>query len=177
MTVMAWLEAEMVHRLFKREIELLREEIRIAATWPVPANDDYENFIYEQGGETWIRAKAQRGEEHRGGVVAGDRGGQKRTRDNYEEDEGTAEFKEEEIQVMPPFPPAKRAKFEYPCVVPSCDKGYKNKASLQRHVFHDHDRVSDLVARRACRLLWGETFKGGRLGEVNMRFGEYPKGA
>jgi hypothetical protein len=121
----------------------------------VPANDDYESFIYEQGDETWIRAKAQRGEEHQGGVVAGDRRGQKRTRDNYEEDEGTSEFKEEEIQVMPPSPPAKRAKFEYPCVVPSCDKGYKNKASLQRHVFNDHDRVSDLVARRACRLLWG----------------------
>jgi hypothetical protein len=61
--------------LLTRETELLREDIRIAATWPVPANDDYERFIYEQGDETWIRAKAQRGEEHRGGVVAGDRGG------------------------------------------------------------------------------------------------------
>jgi hypothetical protein len=38
-----------------------------------------------------------------------------------------------------PSPPAKRAKFEYPCVVPSCDKGYKKKASLQRHVFNDQE--------------------------------------
>jgi hypothetical protein len=83
---MASLEAERAHSLFKRETELLREEIRTAAMWPVPANDDYESFIYEQRDETWIRAKAQREEEHRGGVVAGDRGGQKRTRDNYEED-------------------------------------------------------------------------------------------
>jgi hypothetical protein len=36
--------------------------------------------------------------------------------------------------------------------------------------------VSDLVVKLACRLLWAETFKGGRLGEVNRRYGEYPKG-
>jgi hypothetical protein len=96
--------------------------------------------------------------------------------DDYEEEKEEEEDLEEE-QAMPPSPPTKRVKFAHPCVVPSCDKGYVNKASLQRHVFKDHDRVSDPVAQRACRLLWGETFKGGRLPEVNRRYGEYPKDA
>jgi hypothetical protein len=99
--------------------------------------------------------------------------------EEHDEDDDDEEQEEEDDFVepaMPPSPPAKRAKFAHPCVVPSCDKGYANKASLQRHVFNDHARVSDPAVMRACRLLWGETFKGGRLGEVNGRYGEYPKG-
>jgi hypothetical protein len=99
------------------------------------------------------------------------KGKRKRTRAHCDEEE-----EDMEEQAMAPSPPAKRAKFEYPCVVPTCDRGYQNKASLQRHVYKDHVGVSDPVARRACRLLWGETFKGGRQGEVNRRYGEYPKG-
>jgi hypothetical protein len=102
-----------------------------------------------------------------------------RARDRSEEDEeeqhGEDDDEEEEAVEQSPSPPAKRAKFEFPCVVPSCDRGYKSKASLQRHVFKSHDRVSDPVARKACRLLWGETFKG-RLATINRRYGRYPKG-
>jgi ABC-type Zn2+ transport system substrate-binding protein/surface adhesin len=115
-------------------------------------------------------------------------GARKRSRANYEEEEEEKEEEEEQQQQHgedddeekeevehSPSPPAKRAKFEFPCVVPSCDRGYKSKASLQRHVFKSHDRVSDPVARKACRLLWGETFKG-RLATINQRYGRYPKG-
>jgi hypothetical protein len=96
-------------------------------------------------------------------------GPNKRPRPSYNENE--------EDEEEPPSPPTKRAKLKFPCVVPSCDKGYKSKASLQRHVYNDHVGVYDPVVRRACRLLWGETYKGGKLEEINQRFGEYPEGA
>jgi hypothetical protein len=206
MAVKAWLEAQMVTQIFKLEARILREEIRVETTWPVPAEDEVdemENGVDEEM-EYGVNENEDEDEDDEMGeeeMRVWSKGARKRTRDEYEEaeeeeelsdsysdegseyggenedDDDTEEEDEEEVEeVMPPSPPTKRAKFAHPCVVPSCDKGYANKASLQRHVFKDHDRVSDPVAKRACRLLWGETFKGGRMPEVNRRYGEYPKG-
>jgi hypothetical protein len=140
--------------------------------------DEEDEYVDEE--DEWVEEVATRGKSAR-----------KRTRDQYEEDEETESGGDEdqdesdddgddtfvEEKAAAPSPPTKRAKFSHPCVVPLCGKGYANKASLQRHVFSGHVEVSDPVARRACRLLWGETFKGGRLGEVNRRYGDYPRGA
>jgi hypothetical protein len=199
----AWVEAEMVQRIFGVEVELLREEIRVETTFTVRADDQEE-----EEEEEWQEGEEQEEEPyHVEEEVAGwGKGARKRPREEYEqeeeyqyeqdeseyeqeeseyegaeeEDEDTDQDEDEdaygaamEAQEIAPSPPTKRAKFAHPCVVPSCGKGYANKASLQRHVYNDHAVVSDLVVRRACRLLWGETFKGGRLGEVNRRYGEY----
>ncbi|KAA8911636.1 hypothetical protein FN846DRAFT_916984 [Sphaerosporella brunnea] len=77
--------------------------------------------------------------------------------------------------VSPPTRPSKRAnvQHDYPCVVPSCDKGYANKASLQRHVLAAHDRVTDPVVRLECRRLWAAKFKGGRMEEIEGRYGPW----
>jgi hypothetical protein len=144
--------------------------------------EDEEEEDYSDDADEWMEEITWQGQ-----------GAHKRTRAQYEEDD-ESEYERKEVQVgdedeheddgsvaeeqaMAPSPPTKRAKFAHPCVVPLCDKGYANKVSLQRHVFSGHTEVSDPVARRACRLLWGETFKGGRLGDINRRYGEYPQGA
>jgi hypothetical protein len=67
-------------------------------------------------------------------------------------------YKEGEEDENEPSSPAKGGKFKFPCVVLLCDKGYKSKASLQRHVCNGHAGVYDPVTRRAHRLLWGETY-------------------
>jgi hypothetical protein len=199
---MTWLEAMMVHRIFKLEAIILREEIRVETTWPVRADDEeddqpeeeeeyWEEQYWEQAEEEYSEGQDdyefnegddeeqddyesdERDDEEVEKLAGWGRGKRKRTRAQCEEDE---DEDVEEEQTMAPSPPTKRAKFEYPCVVPSCDRGYQNKASLQRHVYNDHVVVSDPVVKSACRLLWGETFKGDRLGEVNRRYGEYPKG-
>jgi hypothetical protein len=40
MAVKAWLEAQMIHQIFKLEVRMLREEIRFETTWPVPYDGD-----------------------------------------------------------------------------------------------------------------------------------------
>jgi hypothetical protein len=225
--VYAYLEAEMVHRIFSVEAKLLREEIRVETTFTVRADDDEpddkpaddddeEDQRYSHMEDEWMADEEEEeeqysetddewmedtdneeeddedeGDEWVEEVAARGKSARKRTRDQYEEDEETESGRDEdqdecddddddtfvEEKAAAPSPLTKRAKFAHPCVVPLCDKGYANKASLQRHVFSGHVEVSDPVARRACRLLWGETFKGGRLGEVNRRYGDYPRGA
>jgi hypothetical protein len=66
---------------------------------------------------------------------------------------GGPNYKEGEEDENEPLPPAK------PCVVLSCHKGYKSKASLQRHVCNGHAAVYDPVTRRAYRLLWGRRIR------------------
>jgi hypothetical protein len=234
MATKGWLEAQMVNKIFQLEAKILREELRVETTWPVPYKADEEHdeeghyeeegdyhegdvqdeadYDWEQEDEEYSENDGEEDETWVEEVTGGGMGARKRTRaefeeeeeeeekpqdyseDEYSEDESEYEgdddedeeddYDEEEEEeedleepAMPPSPPTKRVKFAHPCVVPLCDKGYVNKASLQRHVFKDHVRVSDPVAKMACRLLWGETFKGDRLGEINRRYGEYPKGA
>jgi hypothetical protein len=164
------LELELANHKFRAEARLLRHEIKEDIEY-----DEFEGYQedYQEDHEAnFSRALmlAQRVEAWMDEVEEASpwgNGARKRSRADVKGDEN------EEKEEGPPSPPTKRAKFEFPCVVPSCDKGYKNKACLQRHVYNGHVRVSDPVARRACRLLWGETFKGGRLEEINRRYGGY----
>jgi hypothetical protein len=156
---MAQLEGKIANHKFRAEALILRAEIKQELSWMGPYYD-YQEARYGKLGQdvaAWVDAVEQ--------AMGSGRQGNKRGRLEMEEDEEAVE--------QLPSPPTERAKFKFPCVVPSCDKGYKNKASLQRHVFERHGRVSDPVAKRACRLLWGETFKRGRLEEMNRRYGEY----
>jgi hypothetical protein len=169
--IMATFERDRAIHKFKKEKKLHREEINSSIAYSNLEYEDeheddkeereyYRELNLARKVEAWVEAVKE--------ARPWGKGGRKRSRANYKEDD-------EEVEESP-SPPTKRAKFEFPCVVPSCDRGYKNKAGLQRHVYNGHAVVSDPVARRACRLLWGETFRGGRMEEVNRRYGEYPNG-
>jgi hypothetical protein len=158
------LEADLANKRFRAEAVLLRAEIKREMCWVGPYWDyseyegEYDLDLARSGEEgqrvaAWVDAvEAERPWARRGA---------KRRCELMEKDEE-----------QPPSPPTKRAKLEFPCVVPGCGKGYKSKASLQRHVFGSHERVDDPVAKRACRLLWGEKFEG-RLEEIEQRYGKY----
>jgi hypothetical protein len=163
----AQLEGRIANHKFRAEALILRTEIKQEPSWigPYYTNEDYE-YDYQQARYRYgnLGQKVAAWVDAAEVAMGSGKQGSKRGRLEMEEDEEAVE--------QLPSPPTKRAKFKFPCVVRSCDKGYKNKANLQRHVFERHDRVSDPVAKRACRLLWGETFKRGRLEEINRRYGE-----
>jgi hypothetical protein len=168
---MATLERDRAMHKFNEEKRILREEINESIAYSVleyedeyEADDDVKKYFRELKRAKRVEAWVEEVKEAR----PWGNGARKRSRPEYNENGREVE--------EPPSPPTKRAKFEFPCVVPSCDRGYKNKAGLQRHVYNGHVEVSDPAARRACRLLWGETFKGGRLEEINRRYGGYPAG-
>jgi hypothetical protein len=154
------LEADLANKKFRAEAVLLRAEIKHEMSYEGPYWDPSE---YEGEYDLELARSGEGGQRVAEWVAAveAERPWAKRRRAQMEKDEE-----------QPPSPPTKRAKLEFPCVVPGCGKGYKSKASLQRHVFASHERVDDPVARRACRLLWGEKFEG-RLEEINRRYGGY----
>jgi hypothetical protein len=159
------LEGMIANKKFRAEALLLRAEMKQEMSWMGPywdRNEEKTEYDFElaRSGEKGQRVAAwvDAVEEASGW---GKREGKR----------GRAEMEKEAEQ--PSSPPTKRAKLEFPCVVPGCGKGYKSTASLQRHVFSGHERVDDPVARRACRLLWGRRSRGSRRGEINRRYGGY----
>jgi hypothetical protein len=197
MAAKAWLEGELVNQIFAVEAKLLEDEIRVETTFAVPAEEEEEENehvvqrdVLDQEDEHDVEPHVvdeeysddEDGEWTEQTTTNAGNGARKLTRAHYEDEgiEGKEPHEErvvkkEQETAMPP--PTKRAKLKYSCVVPPCDKVYGDKSSLQRHVYSHHVVVSDPAARTACRLLWGEQFKGGRLPEVIRRYGEFPKGA
>jgi hypothetical protein len=45
MAIEAWVEGQMVDQIFKLEAKILREEIRVETTWPVPYEGDEEEEV------------------------------------------------------------------------------------------------------------------------------------